>query len=365
MEAWKKVLVDDSEDGFLASEHARLGCIACHDGTSGVDDMEAAHEGVVRDRDVADTCGLCHADPSEAQATSLHYNLQGYLTVLADRGSEETMPQLTTAFDNHCASCHVTCGQCHVSRPASTGSGLLKGHNFQPKPPMNNTCTGCHGSRVNDEYKGKNEDAEGSNIKADAHFNPRMMACQNCHTGDVMHGMTGEFNHRYDGPQEPSCTQDGCHDTVAPGDGNIQHTEQHLESLSCQVCHAVQYKQCYGCHVQKSDEGVPYFQIEPSEMMFKIGRNPIQSDDRPYKYVPVRHVPIARTSFEYYGEDLLPNFDNRPTWTYATPHTIQRKTPQNESCTSCHKNKGIFLTEDDVAPDELEANRNVIVEKIP
>jgi len=365
LEAWKKVLVDDSEDGFLASYHARFGCIACHGGVGAVDDMEAAHEGMVRARPVADTCELCHYNISQTYPNSLHLNLEGYMTIFNDRGSPETMSQLMTAFDNHCASCHATCGQCHISRPASTGSGLLKTHNFQGTPPMNTTCTGCHGSRVNDEYKGKNKDADGKKIKADAHFNPGMMACQDCHTGDEMHGVTGEFSHRYDGPEDPSCTQDGCHDDVAPGDGIEQHDEDHLGPVSCQVCHAVQYKNCYGCHVQKSEEGVPFFKIEPSEMTFKIGRNPILSDERPYKYVTVRHVPISRTSFEYYGEDLLPNFDNRPTWTYATPHTIRTDTPQNESCEACHDNKELFLTKDDVLADELEANRDVIVEEIP
>ncbi len=37
---------------------------------------------------------------------------------------------------------------------------------------MNLTCTACHGSRVNDEYKGKNKDADGKLIKADVHYNP-------------------------------------------------------------------------------------------------------------------------------------------------------------------------------------------------
>ncbi len=69
---------------------------------------------------------------------------------------------------------------------------------------------------------------------------------------------------------------------------------------------------------------MPFFKIEPSVMDFKIGRNPLQSDDRPWEYVPVRHVPIDTESFAYYGEDLLPNFDAVPTWKYATPHNIQR-----------------------------------------
>lgn len=354
--------MDDSEDGFLSSYHAAFGCIACHGGTGGATDMETAHEGVVRNRPVEETCELCHLDISEAQATSLHYSLQGYLTIFNQRGSPDTLPQLMEAYDNHCASCHTTCGQCHVSRPASTGSGLLKGHTFQSPPPMNNTCTGCHGSRVNDEYKGKNKDAEGEKIPADVHFNPGMMACQNCHTGDEMHGLTGEFDHRYDGAPNPSCTQEGCHADLKPGGGIAQHIPQHMDALSCQTCHAVAYKHCWGCHVQKSEDGIPFYKIEPSKMDFKIGRNNIQSDERPWKYVTVRHVPIARTSFEYYGEDLLPNFDSRPTWVYATPHTIQRQTPQNASCDACHKDSTYFLTEDDVDPDELEANRDVIVD---
>lgn len=359
------MLVDDSKDGFLASYHARFGCITCHGGVGGVDDMEAAHVGVVRNRPLEETCQLCHLDISVANPTSLHSNLAGYMTVLEQRGSPETMPALMTAYNNHCASCHATCGQCHVSRPESTGSGLLKGHEFQQIPPMNNTCTGCHGSRVNDEYKGKNTSADGDKIKADVHYNPGMMACQNCHTGDEMHGMTGEFNHRYDGPEDPSCTQEGCHEKVGPGDGIAQHTGYHVNALSCQVCHAVQYKNCYGCHVQKSDDGVPFYKIEPSVMAFKIGRNPIQSEDRPYRYVPVRHVPVARDSFAYYGDDLLPNFDSRPTWAYSTPHTIQKDTPQNAACNTCHGHAELFLTADDVDPGELEANRDVIVEEIP
>ena len=78
-------------------------------------------------------------------------------------------------------------------------------------------------------------------------------------------------------------------------------------------------------------------------MDFKIGRNPLQSDDRPWKYVPVRHVPIDPESFAYYGEDLLPNFDALPTWKYATPHNIQRNTPQTETCDACHGNADLFL----------------------
>jgi thiosulfate/3-mercaptopyruvate sulfurtransferase len=98
---------------------------------------------------------------------------------------------------------------------------------------------------------------------------------------------------------------------------------------------------------------------------FIIGLNSIPSFDRPYKYVPVRHVPIDQDSFAYYGDELLPNYDSLPTWAYATPHNIQRETPQAETCNACHGNPDLFLTIDKVAEDEQMANQFVIVRSIP
>lgn len=353
-----KVYLQD--ESFFETLHARFGCITCHGGTSGVDEMEAAHEGIVRDPDSMEACGLCHAEITEAHADSLHEDLQGYLTVLAARSDEESWPQLMEAFEIHCSTCHASCGQCHVSRPTDAGGGLLEGHTFKEIPPMNLTCTGCHGSRIEDEYKGLNE-----GFPADVHFNPGGMSCFACHTGDEMHGALGDFDHRYDGPVTPSCTAEGCHPDVRPGDGIEQHDEVHLEQLSCQVCHSAEYKNCYNCHVERTEDGTPFFRTDPSEMALRIGQNPIQNQERPWEFVVLRHVPIARDTFAHYGEDLLPNFDNRPTWVYATPHNIQRQTPQNASCSACHDNSSVFLTVDDVDPDELEANRSVIVRLIP
>jgi len=364
LEAWEKVFVQKS---FLATYHARFGCIGCHGGTGGTDDLETAHQGIVRDPHPtnSETCQLCHVDVAEAHVDSLHWDQEGYKTALAARSDEADWDQLMVAYDNHCSECHASCGQCHVSRPTVNGGGLLDGHNVKTQPPMNNTCTGCHGSRVNDEYKGKNEAEAGGlypvgRIPADVHYNPGGMSCFDCHTEDEMHGVSGDYDHRYDGPPEPSCTQPECH-TVSAEDEILLHDDVHLEKLSCQVCHAAAYKNCYNCHVQQTDDGRPYYVVDPSQMAFKIGYNPIQSPERPWEYVTLRHVPVARDSFAYYGEDLLSNFDNRPTWVYATPHTIQRITPQNRSCDACHGNADIFLTEDDVPQDEREANRNVIL----
>jgi thiosulfate/3-mercaptopyruvate sulfurtransferase len=46
-------------------------------------------------------------------------------------------------------------------------------------------------------------------------------------------------------------------------------------------------------------------------------------------------------------------------------HNIQRVTPQNQECNNCHGQVELFLTDVDVDPDELEANRDVIVSEVP
>jgi thiosulfate/3-mercaptopyruvate sulfurtransferase len=347
------------QESFFETVHGRYGCITCHGGSGGTVDKEAAHAGLVRDPAAAEACGDCHIDQVAADQDSLHSSLAGYEIVLAARSVPEKMAQLDVMMGNHCETCHTTCGQCHVSRPTNLGGGLVAGHEFKGTPPMNLTCTGCHGSRIESEYKGKNE-----GIKADVHWVKAGMSCFACHSADEMHGTLGEFSHRYQGPPAPGCQDEGCHPDIAAGDGIQQHSAFHFEAMSCQACHSTTYKNCYSCHVGLQD-GTAYFKTEPSVMAFKLGLNPLQGPDRPWKYVPVRHVPIESDSFSYYGSDLLPNFDELPTWKYATPHNIQRITPQNETCGACHGNAEFFLTADDVLADELEANEGVIVKELP
>lgn len=357
VEAWEKVYLN--QESFFETVHGRYGCITCHGGVGDNMDFEAAHEGLVREPASAEACGDCHPDQVAAEPDSLHSNLAGYETALSARSTAENMAQINEMRENHCDKCHTTCGQCHVSRPTNLGGGLVAGHEFKGIPPMNLTCTGCHGSRIENEYKGKNE-----GVKADIHWMKGGMPCFDCHSADEMHGALGAAESRYDGAPTPGCQDDGCHADLVTEQGLTYHTSFHFEVLSCQVCHSTTYKNCYGCHVAQED-GVPFYQIEPSVMAFKIGRNPLQSEDRPWTYVPLRHVPVDADSFAYYGADLLPNFDALPTWKYATPHNIQRNTPQTETCNACHGNSELFLTADDVRPEELEANKDVIVEEVP
>jgi thiosulfate/3-mercaptopyruvate sulfurtransferase len=171
-------------------------------------------------------------------------------------------------------------------------------------------------------------------------------------------------DHRYYGASLPNCAD--CHAAVGTAEDEIQMHGVHGDKLACQVCHSVSYTSCDGCHVGVSEEtGNPFFRTEGDYLSFLIGRNTLQSEERPSELVLVRHIPIAPSSYEYYGENLLTNFDALPTWAYATPHNIQRETPQNASCEACHGNADLFLTEDKVAPDELNANLGVIVESPP
>jgi hypothetical protein len=361
LEPWEKALVDS--ETYPQTVHGMVECTECHNGIQD-SDKDVAHTELNSRPSAgpAEVCSDCHDDQTEARDTSLHATQEGYWTVLEARGADREEPAMHEMFGNHCAGCHTSCGDCHVSQPASVGGGLLDGHNFTENPPMSRTCTACHGSRVGAEFLGKHED-----LRPDVHFRQNRMTCVDCHSGDSLHGHTASAenpapNHRYEGAAEPACQT--CHVSVASDD--IMQHDIHGDRLACQVCHSISYTSCDSCHVALSETtGNPFFTTDDSYMTFLIGKNPLQSEDRPYEYVPLRHVPIDPDSFSFYGENLLPDFDAQPTWRYTTPHNIQRETPQTETCNACHGNTDIFLTADKVAPDELNANLPVIVDTIP
>lgn len=373
LEPWEKVLVDAEK--FPATVHGHIACMDCHKGVQS-NDKDTAHQGLVARPSEGDpnACSECHTDVTSVFKDSLHSNLGGYWTVLETRSVPENHPQLEEMFGNHCARCHTSCGDCHVGQPASVGGGLFEGHLFTKSPPMTRSCTACHGSRVGNEYLGKNEGFPG-----DVHFRQGRMNCVDCHDNHELHGQPANCqechtgpeaqsvppaDHRYAGLQSPTC--ESCHPSAVLAKDNIEMHTVHGSDLSCQVCHSITYTSCDGCHVAISEtSGNPFFETEATYATFLIGLNAQRSYTRPYKYVPVRHVPVAATSFEFYGENLLPNFDALPTWAYATPHNIQLKTPQAESCNACHGNAAIFLTAEKVRAEELNANLPVIVPEIP
>jgi thiosulfate/3-mercaptopyruvate sulfurtransferase len=373
LEPWEKVLVDLEK--FPQTVHGHIACTDCHAGVQSPE-KDIAHTDLVArpSEGNPNACTRCHDNVTEVYANSLHATLQGYHTVLDARSTPENHPAIQEMFTNHCYRCHASCGDCHVGQPASVGGGLFNGHLFTLTPPMTRSCTACHGSRVGNAYLGKVED-----IPGDVHFRQGRMNCIDCHGNHELHGQPSRCSqchpaikdsqvpppdHRYAGLESPSCQS--CHPETTLGKDNIQMHTVHGADLACQVCHSVSYSNCDGCHVAISSKtGNPFFETQGTYMTFVIGLNNLRSFDRPYKYVPVRHVPIAPTSYEYYGDNLLPNFNSLPTWVYTTPHNIQLKTPQAETCNACHGNPDLFLTADKVQPAELEANLPVIVPEVP
>lgn len=314
------------------------------------------------------TCGNagCHEQNVALAADSLHLTLAGIRHSLVERGGGEPLSDgLQTSFDNHCARCHASCGDCHFSVPASAGGGLLSAHRVRRTPSMTLVCTACHGSRVGDEFLGDNPE-----MPADVHYNAGMQ-CTACHTGEEMHGGGASgATHRYQVSSAPRCNSADCHpdddafrDTLAHG----QHRDEAGNpTVSCQVCHSVAYKNCESCHVSLNDENKPVYEVNApsfeSLMTFKIGLNPEQDDLHPERWVVLRHVPAAPDDYDFYGAGLMSTFDANPTWRLATPHAIQRVTPQNESCVdSCHGQRELFLGPVDLEAYEITANEGVVV----
>jgi thiosulfate/3-mercaptopyruvate sulfurtransferase len=314
---------------------------------------------MVKDPSFADgmrVCGECHEDIVKRGANSLHTTLKPYQTMMEARAADtpHVRGQLALAREASCQSCHASCGQCHISRPTSVGGGLLNAHLIQKTPPPQQTCTACHGSRIQKEYFGENE-----GVKADIH-RLRRMQCQDCHKGDEMHGTGAAYEHRYKVENAPLCID--CHkDILAANAPNLETHKTHQANTDCEVCHAQAYKNCSSCHIAKNEKGVAFFKTKESWLDFKIGLNPAPDKRHPEQFVVVRHVPVDHESFDFYAKGALTRFDRLPTWKFATPHNIQRKTPQNAACNNCHGNAKLFLQAKDVDPKELKANAKVIV----
>jgi thiosulfate/3-mercaptopyruvate sulfurtransferase len=353
----EKVFVDSE---FAEDEnHGEMGCQECHGGDPSEPDWKKAHTDVVKDPsypDPSDTCGTCHEDIAEHYQTSLHVSLAPFKKIIDGRCSDDpdVCGTVHAGRESHCTSCHSSCGQCHVSRPEAVEGGLLESHLFQRRPPMQTVCTACHGSRIEKEFMGRNK-----GIPPDVH-QKKYFKCNKCHTADEMHGDGNEYAHRYVVENAPTC--EGCHEEIfTDGAQNVKQHRQHKDRVSCQVCHAMPYKNCYACHFGRDKQGYKFFQTKESTLEFKIGLNPYRSERRPEAFVTLRHVPVDQASFRFYVENGLAKFDALSTWKLATPHNIQRKTPQNASCNACHGKSSLFLLEQDVKPEYLQANRIVVV----
>ena len=333
--------------------HAAIGCAGCHGGNSNVDAADdttafrMAHDGMLRDPSAIgeNGCsgGSCHQGIVDLNATSIHSNLWGEKSHVARRNGYETFEEcpaeIQDGFTKDCASCHTTCGQCHISRPNAAGGGFLEqrvgySHKFIKTPDEANVCTACHGSRVGDDWNANQERVPGN--VPDVH-NDYGYSCFDCHT-ENLHGdgaSDAEYTSRYEVTDLPQCVD--CHQI--DHDDNAYHQAHWPNAdisdgvdLSCYACHSQQYNNCNTCHAgtwkseYESDNSGEY-RVYPQ---FKLGKNPYYMQaGHPHAnsdWVAVRHIPVSPDAFRAWGVDIMPDYDVIETWKFASPHNIQRWT---------------------------------------
>jgi len=191
----------------------------------------------------------------------------------------------------------------------------------------------------------------------DVHFEMGF-TCVDCHDVSNFHGTGVEYASMWEKSALPSCTD--CHEDVVSGNSQTEMHNIHGDLLSCQVCHSSANQNCYECHVTIADDRQSLVSHSETRVLFRIGLNTNVTEERPYKYVALRHMPTAADTFIEAGEDLIPNFDEKSNWKYSPTHNIQRLTFQSESCDSCHGNPRIFLSEKDLRETDSLANWQVI-----
>ena len=341
---------------FLEQDvHGKLGCTECHGGQPG--DVTSAHQGVVRDPSMeGDACKDCHTEIVDRYATALHNTLLGQVTAVEARSHAGIMEQeLAVVNEVDCATCHTSCGQCHVSRPNPAKGGLVAGHEFLGTPSMNEACIRCHGTSK-----------EGGLYLADygtgdVHWIQAAMTCTDCHSGTELHGSGVLYTNRYEVEEAPDC--EDCH--PQPGLDETGAHAIHQDKLSCYVCHSAgPVETCTGCHEGYNEDGTRFRTSEEISYVFKIGMNPDRTEEYPYEYVTVRKVPTVPDSFEGFGV-TLENYDAVPTWKMSTPHNIKKTTRYNRSCDSCHGHPELFLSEQDLGIDPSDADLAVVVSSPP
>jgi thiosulfate/3-mercaptopyruvate sulfurtransferase len=359
-------------EAFKLNAHYEIGCVGCHNGTDKTSDKLLAHSGNFISHPSAeyqDKCGKCHSEIAKNFVTSIH-NGTGQKRKVAIRsgftGSADFSKLPAShqeGYNKNCATCHGTCGNCHVVRPLAGGGGLANGHNFTKSPDMINTCVVCHSSRGGHAYLGV-----GSGTQPDVHLANKSFECKSCHSGAELHGDGEPVEQRYAYSKLPTCNK--CHENVASS--NTWH-KVHADDFNCQVCHSQDYNNCGSCHIHGEGARVP------SYMGYKIAVNPLPDIKSEYKFALVRRTLAAPDNWKEYGVEEYANFNALPTYNYTTPHNILRWTTRTKdtggSCSSnCHikndggtlVNKQLFLFEEDLLDWEKEATKPITVDsKLP
>ena len=317
------------------------------------------------------TCNPCHSDIVARNEHSMHSNLWGEQSRVAERtgnASFDVCPEtVQDGWEADCFKCHATCGECHVSRPKGKGGGLVengpyRNHKFA-KSELEN-CIACHETRMGVDMTGA------LTGKPDVHY--ESLKCWDCHTEDMHGDGTEEANppqSRYHVAGLPTC--DGCH--IDASNSNTYHLMHWPEGgmiseLACYVCHSQPYNNCSSCHV--GDHG------SSSNTAIKFGYN-YDTDLHKGDWITVRHIPTDDSTFANWGEIINLNDETqRPNWEYTSPHNIRKFTAQTDttgggSCgLNCHLSTGVpdsiraintqrFLWRSDIEESEAGANDKV------
>lgn len=372
-EPYDRVYLGGEGYSNFKSGYHNLGCTKCHGGTDGTHEKNLAHSGnfIAHPSDYYDQkCGSCHQEIAEKFATSLHQGTgqKRKVTMRMGLAGPQEFDQLPAhqieGYNANCATCHGTCGNCHVNRPPIGGGGLASGHDFVKNPSMLNTCVSCHSSRGGHAYLGV---AAGTD--ADVHLTDAGYECMDCHTGMELHGNgDSTVTHRYAYSELPSCDNISCHTAGAELPTiNAFHTK-HYEDFNCQVCHAQDYNNCGSCHIHGDGARVP------SYMDFKIAKNPIPGT-KAYEFALVRRTLAAPDNWSEYGVETYSDFDAFPTYNFTTPHNILRITSRtdvggNHCAIKCHirteidsvYNKNLYLFEADLLDWEVSSTSHITVD---
>lgn len=362
----------DGYELYKKSSHYKVGCTGCHNGIDKTDDKVVAHSGNFLKHPSAEystKCNSCHSEITKNFVTSIH-NGTGQMRKVAMRSGLSGASEFNKLPESHkegysknCATCHGTCGNCHVVRPLSGGGGLSNGHNFVKTPDMVNVCVTCHVSRGGHAYLGI-----GAGTQPDIHFTNKNYKCTDCHSGAELHGNGEPVDQRYAYKELPQCTQ--CHAKVTTS--NSWHL-MHANDFNCQVCHSQNYNNCGSCHVHGEGARVP------SYMGYKIAMNPIPDVKKGFKFALVRRTLAAPDNWKEFGVPNYSNFEAFPTYNFTTPHNIQRWTSRTKvtvgACNSnCHIrnengvliNKELYLYESDLLEWEKSATKPITVDtKLP
>lgn len=356
-------------EAFKKTPHYQVGCVGCHNGTDLTNDKTIAHSGgFIAHPSVfyESKCGSCHSSITQNFKTSIHQGTgqKRKVTIRSGLSGPADFDKLPAhqieGYTNNCATCHGSCGNCHVVRPPIGGGGLANGHEFTQDPDMINVCVTCHVSRGGHAYLGV-----ASGTKADVHLTKMGFKCTNCHSGAELHGDGNPVEQRYAYTELPKC--EDCHTGIETK--NSYHAV-HFSTFNCQVCHSQNYNNCGSCHIHGEGARVP------SYMSFKIARNPIPDIKTSYRLTLVRRTLAAPDNWEKFGVVEYANFTAFPTYNYTSPHNILRWTDRTTvnsgaSCSSnCHIrnengiliNKNLYLFKDDLLEWEKEASESITVD---